>query len=89
MAKVISEFNRMEDVEFQKKGGFSVGMSVQLEEQSPKEQTGPHDVMAVIIKSMAPEIIEKATQELLKSARELGLEAEGELFRYNPDAAKY
>ncbi|EHX1789662.1 hypothetical protein K3Q69_004904 [Escherichia coli] len=45
--------------------------------------------MAVIIKSMAPEIIEKATQELLKSARELGLEAEGELFRYNPDAAKY
>ncbi|HBG9635929.1 TPA: hypothetical protein KRV28_001053, partial [Escherichia coli] len=48
MAKVIFEFNRMEDVEFQKKGGFSVGMSVQLEEQSPKEQTGPHDVMAVI-----------------------------------------
>ena len=89
MAKVIFEFNRMEDVEFQKKGGFSVGMSVQLEEQSPKEQTGPHDVMAGIIKSMAPEIIEKATQELLKSARELGLEAEGELFRYNPDAAKY
>ncbi|EFC2692087.1 TPA: hypothetical protein OZ641_004800 [Escherichia coli] len=89
MAKVIFEFNRMEDVEFQKKGGFSVGMSVQLEEQSPKEQTGPHDVMAGIIKSMAPEIIEKATQELLKSARELGLEAEGELFRYNPDAAKH
>ncbi len=88
MAKVIFEFNRMEDVEFQKKGGFFVGMSVQLEEQSPKEQTGPHDVMAVIIKSMAPEIIEKATQELL-TARELGLEAEGELFRYNPDAAKY
>ncbi|MBC0480477.1 hypothetical protein FSG60_026070, partial [Escherichia coli] len=51
--------------------------------------TGPHDVMAGIIKSMAPEIIEKATQELLKSARELGLEAEGELFRYNPDAAKH
>ena len=45
--------------------------------------------MAGIIKSMAPEIIEKATQELLKSARELGLEAEGELFRYNPDAAKH
>ncbi|EJX1045016.1 TPA: hypothetical protein IRN18_004607 [Escherichia coli] len=89
MAKVIFEFNRMEDVEFQKKGGFFVGMSVQLEEQSPKEQTGPHDVMAGIIKSMAPEIIEKTTQELLKSARELGLEAEGELFRYNPDAAKH
>ncbi len=35
MAKVIFEFNRMEDVEFQKKGGFFVGMSVQLEEQSP------------------------------------------------------
>ncbi len=64
-------------------------MSVQLEEQSPDAQIGPHDVMAGIIKSMAPEIIEKATQELLKSARELGLEAEGELFRYNPDAAKH
>nr|WP_250189312.1 hypothetical protein [Escherichia coli] len=64
-------------------------MSVQLKEQSPKAQIGPHDVMAGIIKSMAPEIIEKATQELLKSARELGLEAEGELFRYNPDAAKH
>ncbi len=64
-------------------------MSVQLEEQSPEAQIGPHDVMAGIIKSMAPEIIEKATQELLKSARELGLEAEGELFRYNPDAAKH
>lgn len=89
MAKVIFEFNRMENVEFQKKGGFLVGMSVQLEEQSPEAQTGPHDVMAGIIKSMAPEIIEKATQELLKSARELGLEAEGELFRYNPDAAKH
>ncbi|EMB0452372.1 hypothetical protein U7Q12_003464, partial [Escherichia coli] len=62
---------------------------VQLKEQSPKAQIGPHDVMAGIIKSMAPEIIEKATQELLKSARELGLEAEGELFRYNPDAAKH
>lgn len=62
---------------------------MQLKEQSPKAQIGPHDVMAGIIKSMAPEIIEKATQELLKSARELGLEAEGELFRYNPDAAKH
>ncbi|HFO5431720.1 TPA: hypothetical protein ACHKAL_004064 [Escherichia coli] len=54
MAKVIFEFNRMEDVEFQKKGGFFVGMSVQLKEQSPKAQIGPHDVMAGIIKSMAP-----------------------------------
>ena len=89
MAKVIFEFNRMEDVEFQKKGGFFVGMSVQLEEQSPKGLIGPHDVMAGIIKSMAPEIIEKATQELLKSARQLGLEAEGELFRYNPDETKH
>lgn len=44
MAKVIFEFNRMEDVEFQKKGGFFVGMSVQLEEQSPDAQIGPHDV---------------------------------------------
>lgn len=60
MAKVIFEFNRMEDVEFQKKGGFFVGMSVQLKEQSPKAQIGPHDVMAGIIKSMAPEIIEKS-----------------------------
>ncbi len=59
MAKVIFEFNRMEDVEFQKKGGFFVGMSVQLEEQSPKEQTGPHDVMAGIIKSMALKLLKK------------------------------
>ncbi|ENK7762439.1 TPA: hypothetical protein RPB28_003224 [Escherichia coli] len=89
MAKVIFEFNNTRNIEFQENGGFAVNMNVRLEESSPEDQTGPHDVMAVIIKSMAPEIIEKATQELLKSARELGLEAEGELFRYNPDAAKY
>lgn len=31
MAKVIFEFNRMEDVEFQKKGGFFVGMKCATE----------------------------------------------------------
>ncbi|EEC7658635.1 hypothetical protein ACVFL8_005272 [Escherichia coli] len=89
MAKVIFEFNNTENIEFQENGGFAVNMNVRLEKSSPEEQIGPHDVMAGIIKSMAPEIIEKATQELLKSARQLGLEAEGELFRYNPDAAKH
>ncbi|HFO9740823.1 TPA: hypothetical protein ACHK6N_004536 [Escherichia coli] len=89
MAKVIFEFNNTENIEFQENGGFAVNMNVRLEKSSPEEQIGPHDVMAGIIKSMAPEIIEKATRELLKSARQLGLEVEGELFRYNPDAAKH
>ncbi|HCO5310475.1 TPA: hypothetical protein N8111_001471 [Escherichia coli] len=89
MAKVIFEFNNTRNIEFQENGGFAVNMNVRLEESSPEDQTGLHDVMAGIVKSMAPEIIKKATEDLLKSARELGLEAEGELFRYNPDAAKY
>lgn len=89
MAKVIFEFNSPESMEYQGKDSSCISMTVRTVELSPEEKTGPHDVIAGIIKSMAPEIIEKATQELLKSARELGLEAEGELFRYNPDAAKH
>lgn len=89
MAKVIFEFNNTENIEFQENGGFAVNMNVRLEESSPEDQTGPHDVMAGIIKNMAPEIIKKATEELLKSARELGLEVEGKLFSYNPNAARH
>ncbi|MDF9346346.1 hypothetical protein OH693_07820 [Escherichia coli] len=88
MAKVIFEFNNTRNIEFQENGGFAVNMNVRLEESSPEDQTGPHDVMAGIIKSMAPEIIKKATEELLKSARELGLEAEGNysaITRMQPD----
>lgn len=80
MAKVIFEFNNTGNV---------VNMNVRLEESSPEDQTGPHDVMAGIIKSMAPEIIKKATEELLKSARGLGLEVEGELFSYNPNTVRH
>ncbi len=72
MAKVIFEFNNTRNIEFQENGGFAVNMNVRLEESSPEDQTGPHDVMAGIIKSMAPEIIKKATEDLLKSARSLG-----------------
>lgn len=80
MAKVIFEFNNTGNV---------VNMNVRLEESSPEDQIGPHDVMAGIIKSMAPEIIKKATEELLKSARELGPEVEGKLFSYNPNTARH
>ncbi len=54
MAKVIFEFNNTRNIEFQENGGFAVNMNVRLEESSPEDQTGPHDVMAGIIKSMAP-----------------------------------
>ncbi|EHB2250507.1 hypothetical protein JZC05_000328 [Salmonella enterica subsp. enterica serovar Oranienburg] len=89
MAKVIFEFNCVENIEYQRKDALGVGMTVRAVELSPEEKTGPHDALACIVESMASEIIKKAIQELLKSARELGLEAEGELFSYNPDAAKY
>lgn len=59
MAKVIFEFNRMEDVEFQKKGGFFVGMSVQLKEQSPKAQIGPHDVMQALSRAWLLKLLKK------------------------------
>lgn len=89
MAKVIFEFNNTGNIEFQGNGDFAMSMNVRLEESSPEGQTGPHDVMASIIKCMSPEIIKKATEEFLKSARDLGLEVEGELFSYNPDVAKH
>ena len=57
MAKVIFALNNTGNIEFQENGGFAVNMNVRLEESSPEDQTGPHDVMAGIIKSMAPEII--------------------------------
>lgn len=89
MAKVIFEFNGPEHMEYQGKNTSCISMNVQMVELSPEGKAGPHDVLACIINSMAPEIIKKASGELLNSARELGLEAEGELFRYNPDAAKH
>ncbi|MCZ5437255.1 hypothetical protein O5476_06840 [Escherichia coli] len=88
MAKVIFEFNNTGNIEFQDNGGFAVNMNVRLEESSPEDQTGPHDVMAGIIKSMAPEIIKKATEELLKSARSLGWKLRGNysaITRIQPD----
>ncbi|MDF9348148.1 hypothetical protein OH693_26595 [Escherichia coli] len=89
MAKVIFEFNNTRNIEFQENGGFAVNMNVRLEESSPEDQTGPHDVMAGIIKSMAPEIIKKATEELLKSARKsLGWKPRGNysaITRMQPD----
>ncbi|EEQ7975773.1 hypothetical protein MN350_005102 [Escherichia coli] len=89
MAKVIFEFNCAESAEMQRNNHFYINMNVRLEEQSPEGQVGPHDLMAGIIKSMVSEIIEKATRALLESARERGLEVEGELFRCNPDAATH
>lgn len=66
MAKVIFEFNNTGNIEFQENGGFAVNMNVRLEESSPEDQTGPHDVMAGIIKSMAPEIIKKSDRGVVE-----------------------
>nr|WP_244581698.1 hypothetical protein [Escherichia coli] len=62
------------------------GGSIEL---SPEEETGPHDVLACIVESMGPEIIEKASRELLKSARAKGLNAKGKLLPFDPDAIKH
>lgn len=89
MAKVIFEFNRPEHIKYQGKDSPCINMNVRMDELSPAEETGPHDVLASIINSMAPEIIEKASRELLKSARKEGLNVKGKLFSYDPDAATH
>ncbi|OSK94389.1 hypothetical protein [Escherichia coli] len=56
---------------------------------SPEGKAGPHDVLASIIHAMAPEILEKASGELMKSLQERGLNAKGELFSYDPRTTKH
>lgn len=53
MAKVIFEFNCVENIEYQRKDVLGVGMTVRLVELSPEEKTGPHDALACIVESMA------------------------------------
>lgn len=89
MAKVIFEFNSPERMEYQGKNASGISMNVRVVELSPEEETGPHDVLAIIIDSMVPEIIEKASRELLKSARKEGMNVKGELFSYDPNTAKH
>lgn len=89
MAKVIFEFNSPESMKYQGKDASCISMNVRVVELSPEEQTGPHDALACIVESMGPEIIEKASRELLKSARAKGLNAKGELFPFDPGAVKH
>ncbi len=89
MAKVIFEFNSPESMEYQGKDASCISMNVRVVELSPEEQTGPHDALACIVESMGPEIIEKASRELLKSARAKGLNAKGKLLPFDPDAIKH
>ncbi|EFB2276999.1 hypothetical protein ACM3E3_004285 [Escherichia coli] len=89
MAKVIFEFNSPESMKYQGKDASCISMNVRVVELSPEEQTGPHDALACIVESMGPEIIEKESRELLKSAQAKGLNAKGELLQFYPEAVKH
>ncbi|KNF80211.1 hypothetical protein [Escherichia coli] len=78
MAKVIFEFTWLESSEGCN-GRREILDAKACADISPTENTGPHDLLANIVLTMAPEIIKKAKDEMLTTMKKVGMEAECDL----------
>ncbi|EKN4769588.1 hypothetical protein FG467_003493 [Yersinia enterocolitica] len=89
MAKVIFEFKWLESSEHQDGRKETLDAKACLADISPTEKTGPHDLLANIVLTMAPEIIKKAKDEMLTTMKKVGMEAECDLVPRPVNAVKH
>ncbi|HBN1788518.1 TPA: hypothetical protein L1190_003629 [Escherichia coli] len=89
MAKVIFEFTWVESGECRNGRQEVLDAKAYLADSSPVEKTGPHDLLANIVLTMAPEIIQEARDEMLVAMKAMGMEAKCDFVPRPANAVKH